>query len=71
MSFVRDAVVVLRELDNAKRFSCFEVDSSLGAALNEIKERKWATFDTTSVGYPWTKVDITEAGRAALAARAA
>lgn len=61
-----DALVVLRALGVAGRFSCFEVDGRLAKALCEIERQRWAEFDVTSVEYPWTKVALTEVGRAAI-----
>jgi hypothetical protein len=58
-----DPIVVLQALSVAGRFSCFEVDSKLAGSFESIKRHGWAEFDT-SVGYPWTRVTITEAGRA-------
>lgn len=61
-----DACVVLGALRKARRFSCFEVDGSLGGALDEIQRRGWAVFDSTSVGYPWVKVEVTAEGQRVL-----
>lgn len=60
-----DGLEVLRLLAEVGRFSCFEVDGPLARSLEQIKRHGWAVFDT-SVGYPWTTVTVTDAGRAVL-----
>ena len=62
-----DARTVLAVLARAKRFSEFEVDGPLGAALEDLIRRKLITTDHERHGYPWTAVDLTDAGRAMLA----
>jgi hypothetical protein len=59
-------IKVLRLLAETGRFSSFEVDDPLARSLQKIQQNGWAVFDTT-VPYPWTKVTMTDAGRAALA----
>ena len=60
-----DLIVVLRALERVGRFSCFEMDRALASTVMEIRRRGWTKHEV--LGYPWTKVEITEAGRAALA----
>jgi hypothetical protein len=64
MKLRSDGLEVLRLLAEVGRFSCFEVDNQLASSLQQIKRHDWAKFD--KVGYPWTTVTLTDAGRAAL-----
>jgi hypothetical protein len=60
-----NALIVLRALHVARRFSCFEVDLRLNSALQEIKRQRWITF--LAAAYPWNDVVLTAAGLQALA----
>lgn len=55
---------VLAALNNAGRFSCFEVEGQLATTLARIIREKKAV--TTDLGYPWTGVELTDLGRDAL-----
>jgi len=61
----RDPLVLLRVLAVAKRFSAFEVDDRLAGALWALQKGVFITCDIAG-GYPWTKVELTEKGTAAL-----
>jgi hypothetical protein len=63
----RDKIAVLNAITAAGRFSVFDAgEPPLGATITEIFRLGWAK--NAGGGYPWTNVEITEAGRAALAA---
>ena len=63
----KDPITVGRALAKAGRFSIFDATENDGIAytMGFISRQGWFDFDT-SCGYPWTKVSITPAGRAAL-----
>jgi len=67
-----DRVAVLRALAQAGRFSCFEVTDSIQLArtittlCNEQATPKLIVWE--NIGFPWTKVTLTDAGRAVIAA---
>ena len=58
-------VAVLRLLDAVGEFSAFEMEGKLARSMTYILRKEWIKTDI-SCGYPWTKVEITPAGRAAL-----
>lgn len=64
-----NAPTVLRALAKVGRFSCFEVDGKLGAAITSLIRDGMITTDHETIGYPWTLVTITDAGRAAMELR--
>jgi hypothetical protein len=58
---------LLAALDKAKKFSCFDIDlhGGMGRAMTWLmRESGW--IKTTDLGYPWTGVEVTPEGRAAL-----
>lgn len=73
----RDPKAILRSLARSGRFSCFDVDKSMAKAMTWLlNESGWVKcFGTEIVTdddghgsrvrdmYPWTKVEITPAGR--------
>ena len=76
-----DAKKILAALSVAKRFSCFEVDRQMAKAMTWLCNHSgWITtridervrdadghgYHTRSL-YPWTYVELTDAGRRALA----
>ena len=65
----KDTRAVLAAIAKAGRFSVFEATQyrSLAMTLDRIFREGLATTDTESIGYPWTKVALTDAGRALLA----
>ena len=54
---------VLRCLDRIKRFSIFEAtdNQTIAKTMDLLEERKLIV--TTPRGYPWSDVELTEAGR--------
>ena len=58
-------VSVLRVLDKVGRFSAFEMEGKLAHSMTYIIRKKWVKTDI-SCGYPWTDVELTQAGREAL-----
>jgi hypothetical protein len=59
-----DKVAVLRVLHKTGRFSVFEAtaNSVIAKTIDELCKGPYLTVDT-SMGYPWTKVTLTEAGK--------
>jgi hypothetical protein len=55
-----DPLAVLQLLAKTGRFSSFEVDQRLAASLQHIERHGWARFEP--MGFPWTQVNLTEAG---------
>lgn len=64
-----DLRTVLSVLDKAKRFSCFEVTehAALAGSVDALIKRGLITTDNERHGYPWTAVELTDAGRRFLA----
>lgn len=67
----RDSVKVLRVLDSQprKRFSVFEVtdNQAIANTMTRLVQQGYITTDN-SPGFPWTAYELTEKGRAAIAA---
>jgi hypothetical protein len=63
----RDIKVVARVLAREGRFSVFEATANpvIAGTMVRIEQSGWFEFDN-SCGYPWMKVTLTEAGKAAL-----
>ena len=63
----RDPLTVARALVAAGRFSVFEASANdtIARTMTRLARSGWFDFDD-SCGYPWTKVTLTAAGRAAL-----
>ena len=59
-----DELEVLRVLAHTGHFSGFEVDGRLAVALAWIERNGWAKIEDG--GYPWSRVTLTDIGRAAL-----
>ncbi len=56
-----------RAVIEAGKFSCFEMDGRLGITMTQlIHKLKWIETDIKSMGFPWTVVELTDAGRIAL-----
>lgn len=62
----RDARHVGRALAQAGRFSTFEASANgdIARTMTRLARSGWFTME--DAGYPWTKVTLTAAGRAAL-----
>ena len=62
----RDSYAVLAVLAEKRRFSVFEATANQDIAntMTRIQRSGWVT--TTPVGFPWTDVELTDAGWAAL-----
>jgi len=61
----KSPVAVLRLLAETKRFSVFDANSPiLARSLERIVNSGWAEF--TPEIFPWTSVEVTEAGHEAL-----
>ena len=56
---------MLQVLARVGRFSCFEAGEFRGVAatLKPIKRDGLTRFNPEKFGYPWTAVELTEAGR--------
>lgn len=65
----RDISAVLRVLHNKKRFSVFEATANqvIANTMMEIMQKGYAKIAWGN--YPWTEVEITERGRAAMQAK--
>lgn len=61
-----DADKVLAVLARAGRFSTFEADGTLGSTIQGLLNRK--LIRTTGGEYPWTTVELTDAGKKQLEA---
>lgn len=63
----RDIEKVLRVLDQCGRFSVFEAtaNQTIATTMSRLCRSNLIEADN-SCGYPWTKVKLTEAGRALL-----
>ena len=57
---------ILAAINNAGRFSCFEVTETQKLARTVTRLVREGKIETTDLGYPWTGAKLTEAGRAAL-----
>ncbi|WP_429565733.1 hypothetical protein [Paraburkholderia sp. MM6662-R1] len=59
----RDPATVLARLATMKRFSCFEASANQGIArtMDHLIGQKYV--ECRDLGYPWTGVTLTEAGR--------
>lgn len=62
-----DPAVVLKVLDRTKRFSCFEASANqtIAGTVTMLFKRGYVT--DLGGGYPWTKVALTDSGRALIA----
>jgi hypothetical protein len=64
----RDPIKVLRVLDQGKRYSVFEAtDNQTIAKTMDYLIHKSGYVKTIGGEFPWTQIEITDAGRAALA----
>lgn len=63
----RDTVAVLKILDRTKRFSCFEASANMTIANAMTDIFKRGLVKDLGGGYPWTNVELTDAGRALIA----
>jgi hypothetical protein len=66
----RDKYTVARVLVEHGKFSVFEATANQTIARTVdwlLNTSGWFTTDIESIGYPWTKVMLTDAGKAALA----
>ena len=63
----RDRVAVLRMLEQAGRFSVFEVtaNQTIARTVQGLIDREYVTT-SIECGFPWTTVELTDAGRALL-----
>lgn len=59
-----NAWVVLAMLQKVGRFSCFEMEGKLASTMTMIVNSNWIA--KTWGEYPWTYVELSDAGRAAL-----
>jgi hypothetical protein len=57
---------VLGILARKRRFSCFEASDSISLGRTITRLIRKGKIETTDLGYPWTGVELTNAGRAAL-----
>lgn len=62
----RDPKAVLAVLLKNPRFSCFEVDSALADTLALLGQQEFIRPSEHEDGYPWSRVQVTEAGMAYL-----
>jgi hypothetical protein len=60
----RDRLAILAALEKAGRFSAFEVDRHLAPTVTAILASDWIA--RTWGEYPWTYVELSDAGREAL-----
>jgi hypothetical protein len=64
-----NARTVLAHLDRVGRFSVFEATANqvIAKMMDWLADKKLIAVDNESMGFPWLKVALTDAGRALLA----
>lgn len=62
-----DMQIVLRTLERTKRFSAFEASDNDTIARTVTDIFRLGYVKDTGGGYPWTNVELTDAGRAFIA----